>query len=739
MLKCVTSVKYTITHGEHEMGPIVPSRGIRQGDPLSPYLFIICAEGFSALLRKYELKQLIHGVKISRKAPMVSHMLFADDSYLFCKADPVEAKRILEILEMYEKASGQKVNRTKSSIFYSSNVLLYNKDSVGQCLQMVEADEHSTYLGLPNLIGRNKSALLGFLKDKVYTKIRSWEGNYISRSGKEILVKQVAQTLPSYAMNVFLLPLEITRHIEKSLTKFWWNSSQTNKSRLNWMSWERMAKHKNAGGMGFRHFRDFNIAMLGKQLWRLASNPNSLVSRMYKAKYYDSSDIFHAELGHNPSFIWRSLLEAKSLFTDGARWRVGDGSRIQILEQPWLLSKKNPYITSSPDPLQGNVVASLLCVDRKECDLDVVKDMLNERDQASVLAILLSEANNEDQLYWCLEETGNYSVKSAYRLLQTQRGDWNQEENDKLWQILWSTKATPKALNTVWRALSQCLPTLTQLQQKRVNVQNICPVCQEEVETIEHTLVNCRNARQCWIIMFPGIQLQVVNCFKSWLKLMFDNISSSKHADVVTLCWSIWRSRNDVVWNQRHTKVTKTVADARQYLIQWKITQTGSYVTPLQPLVEGDGALVWVKPQPNKIKVSVDAAVFDDRGGVGFGLVARDSDGQLIEAKAIFQPNVFSPLLAETMAFKEALSWMETRGWTEATVESDCLVMVQAVRSTTSFRSYFGLLIEDCRNSLLSLNNVKLFYVKRSANMVAHQVARESYFVRLYYRQEFCS
>lgn len=229
--------------------------------------------------------------------------------------------------------------------------------------------------------------------------------------------------------------------------------------------------------------------------------------------------------------------------------------------------------------------------------------------------------------------------------------------------------------------------------------------------------------------MFPGIQLQVVNCFKSWLKLMFDNISSSKHADVVTLCWSIWRSRNDVVWNQRHTKVTKTVADARQYLIQWKTTQTRSYVTPLQPLVEGDGALVWVKPQPNKIKVSVDAAVFDDRGGVGFGLVARDSDGQLIEAKAIFQPSVVSPLLAETMAFKEPLSWMETRGWSEATVESDCLVMVQAVRSTTSFRSYFGLLIEDCRNSLLSLNNVKLFYVKRSANMVAHQVARESYYL----------
>lgn len=388
VLKCVTTVNYTIIHGEHEMGPICPTRGIRQGDPLSPYLFIICAEGFSALLRKYEERKWIQGVKICRKAAMVTHMLFADDSYLFCKANSTEAQRILEILELYKKASGQQVNRNKSSIFYSSNVLQYNKDSIAQWLQMVEANDHSTYLGLPNIIGRNKSALLGFLKDKVDSRIRSWDGNYILRSGKEILVKHVAQTLPSYAMNIFLLPLDITRNIEKSLTRFWWNSGQNSKSKLNWMSWERMAKHKNAGGMGFRHFRDFNIAMLGKQLWRLASIPNILVSRLYKAKYYHSSNIFHARLGHNPSFIWRSLLEAQQLLKEGAHWRVDDGSTIQILDQPWLLVHENPYITSMLEPLQNNVVASLFRTDKKEWDIEVVKDVLNERDQVCVLAIL---------------------------------------------------------------------------------------------------------------------------------------------------------------------------------------------------------------------------------------------------------------------------------------------------------------------------------------------------------------
>lgn len=317
VLQCVTTVSYNIVHGEYDMGTIKPSRGVSQGDPLSPYLFIICAEGLSALIRKYEQKQWLHGVKISRKAPAISHMLFADDTYFYCRANKEEARRVVELLSVYERASGQKINSSKSSVFFSSNTIQYNKTDLCNELQMQEADAHSKYLGLPNSLGRRKSEMLGYLKESVKKKIQSWEGKIISRGGKETLIKSVLQSLPSYAMYVFLLPLEITRDIERSLTKFWWSTG--NESKISWMCWDRMAKHKDAGGLGFRDFRDFNLAMLGKQGWRFVVNPDSLVSRLFKAKYFSGGNFIQANLGHSPSFVWRSIFAAKEVVLAGMR------------------------------------------------------------------------------------------------------------------------------------------------------------------------------------------------------------------------------------------------------------------------------------------------------------------------------------------------------------------------------------------------------------------------------------
>lgn len=154
----------------------------------------------------------------------------------YSKDDSSEVLKVLELLNVYAKASGQRVNNGKSPIFFSSNVIQYNRQNICQTLHMNEADEQSKCLGRPNIIGRHKLAILGFFKEKIYSKLRSWDDKHVFGLGKEVLVKLVVQALTAYVMSVFQLPLGITRDIERSLSKFWWNSTQTNSFQISWVS-----------------------------------------------------------------------------------------------------------------------------------------------------------------------------------------------------------------------------------------------------------------------------------------------------------------------------------------------------------------------------------------------------------------------------------------------------------------------------------------------------------------------
>ena len=156
IMLCVSTVRYHVIQDGKEVGPIVPNRGLRQGDPLSPHLFILCAEGLSALIHKNERAGLIHGVRVAREAPVVSHLFFANDCFLFFKANQSEARLVKRILGVYGHRSGQMVNFNKSSIYFSLNVKEDVKEHICHILEVNATINHGTYLGLPSLIGRNK-------------------------------------------------------------------------------------------------------------------------------------------------------------------------------------------------------------------------------------------------------------------------------------------------------------------------------------------------------------------------------------------------------------------------------------------------------------------------------------------------------------------------------------------------------------------------------------------------------
>ena len=170
-MRCICSVSYLVIVNGAACGNIIPTRGLRQGDPLSPTLFLICTEGLSALIHRAARNQCLTGISICRGCPRVTHLLFADDSILFCKASVGESQELRSILQKYEEASGQKINTDKSSIFFSPNTTQETKDEILASLGPMQDTRHTKYLGLPSFIGRSKKQVFAILKERIGKKL----------------------------------------------------------------------------------------------------------------------------------------------------------------------------------------------------------------------------------------------------------------------------------------------------------------------------------------------------------------------------------------------------------------------------------------------------------------------------------------------------------------------------------------------------------------------------------------
>lgn len=221
IMQCITSASYAVLINGEAKGFIRPTRGIRQGDPLSPYLFILCAEVLSCLLFKAEERDEFHGIKIYRGAPSVNHLFFADDSLIFCGANVRECQNILHVIEIYENASGQRINRDKTNLFFNSNIGETIQATIKGFWGAPVTLSQEKYLGLHIIVGRNKKRAFVNLKDRVLKRIQGWRDKILSTGGKEILIKAVAQAIPSYTMSCFQLPKGLCNDLGALCSKFW--------------------------------------------------------------------------------------------------------------------------------------------------------------------------------------------------------------------------------------------------------------------------------------------------------------------------------------------------------------------------------------------------------------------------------------------------------------------------------------------------------------------------------------
>ncbi|KAL0385879.1 UNVERIFIED_CONTAM: putative mitochondrial protein [Sesamum radiatum] len=368
----VSSVTYSFMLNRSQFGFVQPERVIRH--PFSPYLFILCPEAFSCLLQAKENKAEIRGVRVARNAPPVSHLLFADDTLIFCQATN-EAMRSL---------------------------------TLGVWIDSIP----DKYLGLPYFIGRNKRDLFSFVRNRVWQCISGWKEKFLLQVGKEILIKSIIQSIPSYCMNCFRLPNSLLNELEGLAANFFWNDAE--KKKIHWISWGKMCRSKRDGGMGFRKLQAFNHALLAKQGWRIIMNPDHLIFRILKARYFPKGDFLSAKSGYNPSYSWRSLLEARFIIKAGSRWRVRDGSNIRVWKDPWL-PRPTTFLQIMPPSLflPDLRVSNLLDKDNRCWNSELVEGIFCLEDSNLIKSISVSNLAIPDFWVWHFNKNGKFSIKSA--------------------------------------------------------------------------------------------------------------------------------------------------------------------------------------------------------------------------------------------------------------------------------------------------------------------------------------
>ncbi|KAA3469656.1 reverse transcriptase [Gossypium australe] len=410
----------------------------------------------------------IRGAKASINGPEITHLLFADDCILFGEAINRGTEFLKNILQVYESCSGQSVNFSKSTVFYSPNTIEVNNDVVSKLLGVRTATNPEKYLGLPNMN----------LVDQILMRIEGWSNGFLSQGGKEVFIKAVLQAIPTYAMSCFLLPNSLCRTMESIFAKFWWEKGKGRRG-IHWCQWSQLCRPKTEGGLGFRNLAQFNVALLAKQGWRFLTNPNSLVTRVFKAKYFPRSDFINSQLGNKTSYVWRSIWAAKGVLEKCLIWKVGTGTSISIYSDVWVPSQVNSRLLTTVDGSNLNKVAELIDSQSREWNREIP---------------------HEDFLAWSGEHSGEFSVKSTYKLLQSfdPRAYAVQNVYKDFYRKLWLIDLPTKVKINAWKASWNYLPTRANLFYKKLTADALCPRCGVAAKTIDHLFRECPLSVEVW-------------------------------------------------------------------------------------------------------------------------------------------------------------------------------------------------------------------------------------------------
>ncbi|GKC52243.1 RNA-directed DNA polymerase, eukaryota, reverse transcriptase zinc-binding domain protein [Tanacetum coccineum] len=333
IMQCVQTAGFTICINGERHGYFKGNRGLRQGDPISSYLFTRVMEILALLLqrkiRNSDSFKYHHGCKELK----IINLCFADDFMIFCHGDIKSAGVINDAIKEFSAVSGLHPNMNKSSLLFGSLIII-KKGQLMSVMKFKEGALPSGYLGVPLVTKRIGVKDCQTLIDRIRSRTEDWKCKSFSYVGRLLLIASILESISTYWASVFKLPKTVIKEINCIFKIFLWSNGDSAKGKAK-LAWKHVCKLKKFRGLGLKNIEDWNDALLAKHIWNIASKKDTLWVKWVHSMRLKEDSIWNVQHETGNSWNWKCLLEIRDRIASRMQFAIGDGKGIHMWTDKW--------------------------------------------------------------------------------------------------------------------------------------------------------------------------------------------------------------------------------------------------------------------------------------------------------------------------------------------------------------------------------------------------------------------
>ncbi|WMV32542.1 hypothetical protein MTR67_025927 [Solanum verrucosum] len=396
---------YSVIINGQNHGFFHSTRGVKQGDPLSPALFILSAEVLSRAMNQLYERYEYKSYGLPKWSDKLNHLSYADDTIIFAAADNFFLKLIMRVLRKYEEQSGQLINKDKSSYYVHNKAAHASRQLVEEITGFTRGLFPLTYLGCPIGHAKKKKVYFSMLIKKIQNKLQLWKGKLLTFGGEIVLINSVLQSIPIYLLSVSNSPKCVIHDIHRMFAKFMWNFKEEGRS-THWIAWKDICVPKEEGGLGLRSLFDTSKALFAKLWWNFRTT-NTLWSNYMWIKYCKRHRPQTIEW-RGGSQVWKNMILARNFFDQEIWWEPKKGD-VSVWFDNWTqLGDLHYHMNLNHDQSQVESVYELCNEDG--WNQTVLQHNLDEATCNHVTRILgrLTPTQERDKPWWMPSGSGKF-------------------------------------------------------------------------------------------------------------------------------------------------------------------------------------------------------------------------------------------------------------------------------------------------------------------------------------------